>query len=136
MDTRSHRVEWKATVRVRRSIGPIILAMVVVTGCATLPPAQPAADVKQVVGQWEGTGTSGAGTFPVKLAVRPDGTYEAFTPSRFTGTVTVADKSFRWRSAETARTGTWTLHEGDGRRVLIMKTDDGAITWNLTPVRP
>jgi hypothetical protein len=121
----------------RKTVGPILLALVVATGCATLPPVQPAMDLKQVVGQWEGTGTSSTvRSFPVKLSVRPDGTYESFTPNRFTGTVTVADKQFRWKSTDTGRTGTWTLHEGDGRRVLTMQTDDGSITWNLTPVRP
>jgi hypothetical protein len=116
-----------------------LLVLIISTACAaaTLPPAQPATDLKQVVGQWEGTGTSSTvRTFPVKLAIRPDGTYDAFTPNRFTGTATVAEGRFRWKSAETGRTGTWTLHEGDGRRVIVMRTDDGTITWNLTPVRP
>jgi hypothetical protein len=122
---------------VRLVLPAALLATLTACATATLPPAQPAVDLKQVVGQWDGTGTSPTvRTFPVKLLVRSDGTYESFTPNRFTGTVTVADGQLRWNSHETGRTGTWTLHEGDGRRVLVMRTDDGTITWNLTPARP
>jgi len=40
------------------SLHALLIALVLVTafGCATLPPAKPASDLKQIVGKWEGTG--------------------------------------------------------------------------------
>jgi hypothetical protein len=40
-----------------------------------------------------------------------------------------------WVSRTTGRSGTYTLHEGEGQRVLSGRSDDGSITIRLTPRR-
>jgi hypothetical protein len=54
---------------------------------------------------------------------------------RFEGTVAVADGKFRWKSITSGRTGTYTLHEGDGKRVLVTSADDGSSVGELRPAK-
>lgn len=122
---------------------PIILSLLTVglLACATLPPAQPARDVKSIAGKWEGALSSRAGNLPITLTIKEDGTWESLVPAlsnpgpRFEGTVAVADGTFRWKSITSGRTGTYTLHEGDGKRVLVTKADDGSSVGELRPAK-
>jgi hypothetical protein len=74
------------------------------------------------------------------LAIKADGTWEldlpGGNPPRHTGTVQLVDGKLRSRSNTTGNSSTWTLHEGDGKRMLRTVNDDGRITADLTPARP
>ena len=118
--------------RDRLALGLLVAVMVI--GCATaLPPAQPARDLKSITGKWEGSVLDARGQpqFHSTLTIRPDGTYENLIPAlsapgpRFLGVVTVVDGQFRWKNETSGLTGVYTLHEGDGKRVL---TSDGGGT--------
>ena len=104
----------------------LLIAAAMMTGCAALPPAQPAHDLTNIVGKWEGFVLDARRQpfYPSTLTIRPDGTFENHVPSlgsqeRFVGTVGVIDEQFRWKNATDGRTGVFTLHEGGGKRVLI-----------------
>jgi hypothetical protein len=129
------RSDWRAL-----ALGLVTMLLV---GCATLPPAQPVSDIKQIVGKWEGTlKTSGGRSYPMTTTINPDGTYESIVPAlsnpgpRFPGTVEVSRGGLRWTSTATGRTGTYTLHEGDGKRVLRSVADDRTSTSESTPIKP
>jgi hypothetical protein len=118
----------------------VTLIGIVATGCATLPPAQPARDLKAITGKWEGTLSLRDGrALPVMLTIQEDGTWEALVPAlsnpgpRFVGSVTVEGGTYRSRSDTTGRTSTYTLHEGDGKRVLVNVADDGSSSGELKP---
>jgi hypothetical protein len=104
------------------------VAAIVVIGlasCATLPPAQPARDLKAIAGTWEGWGAGTFGDYRFTRVVNEDGTWEQFIPSAsppgpmFHGTVRIVDGKYHARNVTTGTTQTWTLYEGEGRRVLI-----------------
>ena len=119
---------WTHSSRIRVALVGVVLA-----GCAsmTLPPERPTTDLKAIAGRWEGFVVLSGNRFEVTSTIREDGTYENIIPAlsnpgpRFTGRVTVQDGKYRWRSDVTGRTGTWTLHEGDGQRVIVSRADDG-----------
>jgi hypothetical protein len=112
------------------------------TGCASLPPARPATDLKAIAGKWEGTVQAPNGRqFAVTSTIREDGTVESIIPAltnpgpRFLLRVAVDGGKYRWKSETTGRTGTYILHEGDGRRVLVSSADDGSSYGELTPAK-
>ena len=93
-----------------------------------LPPENAATDLKAIAGQWIGwLSLPGGARFDATNTIREDGTYENVIAGagRFAGRVTVQDGKYRWTSEATGRTGTYILHEGGGRRVLISRADDG-----------
>jgi hypothetical protein len=109
-------------------------------GCATAPPARQVTSLQQIAGKWEGTVTVGTGMAFIKnMVIRPDGTWEleipGGNPPRHDGTVQLVDGKLRSRSNTTGNTGTWTLHEGDGKRMLKTVSDDGRTSAELTPVK-
>lgn len=109
-------------------------------GCATAPPAKPVASLPQIAGKWEGTVTAGTGMAYIKnMVIRPDGTWEmeipGGNPPRHDGTVQLVDGKLRSRSNTTGNSGTWTLYEGDGKRMLKTISDDGRVSAELTPVK-
>ena len=109
---------------------------VVTAACASLPPAMSVTNVGQIAGKWTGTGYGPAGSVPVTQTINPDGSYSAVLPNgTFTGKITVSDGKLRGKSDQTGNTGTYTLHEGEGRRVLVYKGDDGRGSSELTPSR-
>ena len=57
-------------------------------------------------------------------------------PPRHTGTVQLVDGKLRGRSTTTGNTSTWTLHEGEGKRVLKIINDDGRVSAELMPAKP
>ena len=108
-----------------------------VAGCASLPPAKTAATVTDIAGKWTGSGY-GPGGAPVAVTqtINPDGSYTSILPNgTFTGKITLTDGRLRGVSDQTKNTGTYTLHEGEGRRVLRYQSDDGRIRSELTPAK-
>ena len=115
-------------------LGRLMLAVCAVfaVACSTLPPARQATDVSAIAGKWRGTMYGRAGAVGAVMDIAPDGRYvtKTDTPigqlgSVFTGTVTVQDGKFRYRSETTGSTGTLVLHEGGGKRVLAGQGDVG-----------
>ena len=112
----------------------------VLAGCATLPPAKPVQDLKVLSGNWTGTVvTRGGGSHSATMTINDDGTYVALVPTippgTFKGTARVVGGKVQIKSETTGRTGTWTLHEADGQRVLIVIADDGSSESRYTPQR-
>jgi hypothetical protein len=120
MAARPYRFVWLAVA---------VLAL----GCSTLPPVRPVTGVGQIAGQWQGKGSGPDSQVDVTLAIDPDGSYSmAFGPVRFTGKITLVDGRLRGRGNETGATGTYTLHEGEGQRVLVYRSDDLYVSARLT----
>jgi hypothetical protein len=91
-------------------------------------------DVGQIAGTWTGTGYGPGWPVPVAQAFDPDGSYITVLPNgTFTGKVTVSDGKLQGKSDQTGTIYTYTLHEGDGRRVLIWASDDGLLRFALKP---
>ncbi|HXH83163.1 MAG TPA: hypothetical protein VNN07_09570 [Candidatus Tectomicrobia bacterium] len=124
----------------RRRPSMLLVALgVLVAACASLPPARPIADMRQIAGTWTGRMTWSDGrTYDGVSTIRPDGTYEVelpeLPPVRFAGAITVAGGEARYRSETTGRTGTISLHEEGDRRVLIWRADDGSSVARTTPL--
>jgi hypothetical protein len=117
-----------------------VLAAAVLVGCATLPPARPATDIGAIAGKWEGTLTARNGArFAYTTTISKDGKSETIIPGmsnpgpRFVGTVALDGSKYRWKSETTGRTGTYILHEGAGRRVLVSHADDGGSYGEAMP---
>jgi hypothetical protein len=126
------RYEGTAAEACRRPLLSLLLALILLAaGCASLPPAQEAKDLRQIVGKWEGQG----GGSTVTMTINENGTYRAVTAggSEFVGRVQVEKGLFRFKSETTGLSGIMTLYEGDGRRILRTRTDDGTITSEYSP---
>ena len=41
----------------------------------------------------------------------------------------------KWEGAVSSNFGTWSVHEGDGKRILVYKADDGRVTAELKPAK-
>jgi hypothetical protein len=107
---------------------------VVTAACASLPPAKSVTDVSQIAGQWTGTGYGPGWPVPITQTLNPDGIYFVVLSNvTFTGKVTVSEGKLRGKSDQTGNTYTYTLHEGEGRPVLIWTSDDGRLSFALTP---
>ena len=132
------RAQW--FTRQRLGIGLVLAGLL--AGCASLPPARPVTSLGQIAGKWEGVFRSSGGQQTVikEQIVRADGTWESLTPyatpQRHTGVVQLVDGKLKGKSATSGRTSTWTLHEGEGRRVLMAVNDDGSGASELTPAKP
>lgn len=119
----------------------MFLAVVVAaSACASLPPAKSVKNVGEIAGAWEGTVSGQGAILPIKnMVIKPDGGWDfelvGGNPPRHTGTVQLVDGKLRARSTTTGNTATWTLHEGEGKRVLKVVNDDGRVTADLTPVK-
>ena len=128
----------------------ISFAVALVCACATLPPAQPIRDFKDVAGKWEGTYYSRAGgrelVSPIGLIIREDGTGESIVPldswlfpysdkGRFYLTQELVEGKIRVKNKTSGETGIRTLHEGGGKRVLIYRADDGLTQAVLEPAQ-
>ena len=103
-------------------------------------PAPAAPDFKAIAGKWQGTLYFRAGAFPATLTIGEDGRWENFIPNlsrpgpRFVGSLSVAGGGkFRYRSETTGLTGTWTVQEVNGERVLSSQTDDGTARGEYRP---
>lgn len=103
----------------------------VVSTAALAPPARSAPDFKAIAGRWQGTLYYRAGSFPATLTIGDDGRWEHLVPNlsspgpRFVGTMSIVDGKFRYRSQTTGLTGTVSIREVSGERVLSLDPDDG-----------
>ena len=109
---------------------------VLAAACATLPPAKPVQDIRTIAGKWEGTVTTPGGPSPYTMTIKEDGSYEgSFQGGTVVGSIRLSKGKILWKSDTSGRTGTYSLHEGEGHRLLVGQSDDGSITARLTPVR-
>ena len=118
----------------------IAIGVLGVAGCATLPPAQPARDIKSIAGKWECTiATANVARVKSTMTIGDDGKAEIIVPGasnpgpRFVTNYRVEAAKFRWKSDTTGRTGIATLHEGDGRRVLVHEVDGASAFSECVP---
>ena len=132
--------------RARRSSGadmrPLTLALLLVGGglfagaCGTTPEtalqAKPIAAISEVAGRWTGLLHDPRGGQVLALNINADGTWEQMSasapPVRLTGTLQLVSGQLWLRPQATGRLATATLYEGQGRRVLILRSDDGRVT--------
>ncbi len=110
----------------RRGYGlTLFLIAVVLTGCATLPPARPVQNVKSIAGTWEGTVSApGGGRFWLRFTINEDGSYLATLVNGVTipGNIRADGGQLFYRAAGAqgfvpgglGGIGTMSLHEGDG----------------------
>jgi hypothetical protein len=132
----------RTTTRTRSLAVSAVIALAL--GCASLPPAQPATDLKAIAGEWRGTGQGRDGsTRSVTMTITEDGRFTSVFDqpvgslgTTFPGTVKVENGRYRFQSEKTGNTGTFTLHEGQGKRVLTTRADNGSSAAELVPARP
>ena len=96
------------------------LAVILFTGCATVAPQQPVADLKSIAGAWRGSNNTGS---PVDLIVYDDGHFDASvtTPQqilRRNGQIRPEGQQFVYDADSSS--GRLTYVESDGNRRLIM----------------
>lgn len=87
----------------------------------------PVADLKTVSGEWKGTlaGARG-GEVPYTVPISTDGSWRAVSPNGASnGTMRVDNGVIQFTSATTGRTGTYTLYDAGGKRVLRMRGEGG-----------
>jgi hypothetical protein len=124
----------------KRFLAVLIVSSSLLASCATLPPAKQVQDLKEISGTWSGTVyTRARGNHSATLTIKNDGTWVAVAPTippgTFTGTARLAGGKVHWKSETSGRSGTWTLHEKDGQRVLVATADDGTSESHYTPKR-
>jgi hypothetical protein len=120
----------------------LVVAALADPGIATAQAVKAAPDLKSLVGKWRGTGHSSLGTNPLEWTIKEDGTVDvvAVTPggSRSgVAKISVKDGALFYESGTSS--GTVTLHEEGGRRVLkydgLMKRDNTRGGAELTLVQ-
>jgi hypothetical protein len=87
----------------------------------------PVTDLKMVSGEWKGTlaGVRG-GQVPYSLVIHADGSWRGESPNGATnGTMRIDNGVIRFQSATSGRTGTYTLYDASGKRVLRMQGEGG-----------
>jgi hypothetical protein len=119
-----------------RSLARVLLiacSLLAAVACATAPPpaAKPIGAVADVAGRWTGFVQDSRGAQPVTLTINADGTWEHTSggapPIRSSGASQLSAGQLWLRSHVTGRAATATLYEGDGRRLLIVRSDDGRV---------
>ena len=109
-----------------------LAAAAALAGCATLPPAVPVHDVRQIAGQWAGEVETARGATATTVTVKDNGRAEwSAGAERGTATFRLVDGKVAWKGS--GRTATLTLHEGDGRRLLRFTCDGGFCRGTLAP---
>ncbi len=114
-------------------------------GCASAGPATPVpvADVSSFTGHWSGWITSPTLSTRAMTVVRPDGSFTGSSMSQGTvdvnGIITVKDGKARYKTVEGRPTGifvepsgTLTLSELAGKKVLDGISDDGKVKFQFT----
>jgi hypothetical protein len=115
------------------------LFLTFVCACSTFPPAQPAKDLRNIVGKWEGWATHlTTGRFYMNLTVKENGKWEMTTEPpylnlgrNFSGTVSIREEKFQFRTDTQGLSGTYTIHYFRDKRWLIFTNDDGDIRAEL-----
>lgn len=107
----------------------LVAIVVLLIGCATLPPAKPIKNFKSIAGTWKGTFTTDShDDVPVTVTIRPDGTYKHVRAGRTSSGTFKLLKDGKVKS----RTTTWTLHEGEGKRILTTSHPRGTGKYTKT----
>ena len=103
---------------------------------AALPPTQPIIDLRSVTGPWEGTRNVAGTVGVIKMTISEDGKYQTLIPQgTFTGTLRITGGKLEYSSDQTGRTGTISLHENEGRRILKGVSHDGVSSFDLSPAQ-
>ena len=121
--------------RSARSAARVVLIVVLLAGCASLPPERPVTSIDDIAGEWRGTIRFGLGPFEfVNVTINPDSTMvmEWGSNTRW-GRVMVAD------GRASFDLGIWSgplyYLEGPDRRGLLMKANFAAFDAQLMPVK-
>ena len=121
--------------RSARSAARVVLIVVLLAGCASLPPEKPVTSINDIAGQWRGTIRFGLGPFEfVNVTINPD-----------SAMVMQWGSNTRWGRVMAANgrasfdlygwSGPLYLLEGPEGRVLLMKAAFGAFDAQLTPLK-
>ena len=122
--------------RRRSRLAMYVTMAVIVSGCASSPPARAVKNVSEIAGKWEGAGGGPGGSSGVTQTIKPDGSYTTVIgPRTFTGKIQLVDGKLRGKSDQTGNAGTYSLHEQDGTRRLVYTSDDGRVGAELTPAK-
>ena len=115
----------------------VLLAVIlfVLIGCATSLPVR---DAKDVMGVWRGRVLGPLGHGTATLTVHEDGAYTGTLyldggDREFSGRLTVVGRQVRF--LDTGGTGTVTLDESAGRRVLRFVNDGGGAVATYSPAQ-
>lgn len=125
----------------KRSWLALVLIALFVAACATtLPPMVKVSDVRTLAGTYEGMmEEKGLTARPVRFVLNPDGSFEITVgyPSGFrtNGQLTVTgDGTLAYEYDKLVGTGT--VHEGEGRRVLVFTQTKGQTTFSVNKSLP
>jgi hypothetical protein len=114
----------------------VFLLAIGLAACATLPPAKPVHDLKSIAGAWEGMAARAEGVATYTMTIKADGSWEATARGgTFEGSMRLEDGKIHSQSKTTGIKYMFTLHEGEGQRVLKGSSYDGSVTIELRPVR-
>jgi hypothetical protein len=129
------RIAGSRVAYLARAFVIVFVVAILGAGCASLPPLQTANELHQIAGKWEGRLGDGR---PATMTISQDGRYQGVIAgsSGFAGQVQVSEGRFRFKSETTGQSGTMTLYEGDGKRILRTSTDNGSITSEYSPAKP
>jgi hypothetical protein len=119
-----------------RSILVALVAFTLVACASTVPPQVPVSSLAGLAGTYSGTMTEkGQLQRQTRLVLQPDGRFEltASDPAGFRtlGVMTLGpDGVLRYRYSELRgktefEVGRGTVHEGDGKRAIVLVSDDG-----------
>jgi len=111
----------------------LLAAVILMSGCSTLPPVKPIKDFKDIAGTWEGSFINFASGGRETLGTRTitaDGTH---TTKMGVRVINEKLKLTKDGKAVNPRDGTFTLHEGGGERVLSLRYPHGG--GRYTPIK-
>jgi hypothetical protein len=113
----------------------LVLAVVAIAGCASLPPARPISDIALIVGRWQGQITFGRGPDELfYLTINPDSSLAASWDG-VTRHGKIALEGGRARFSLYIWSGSLDYLEGNGDRVILMKEDFSAWDAIVRPLR-
>jgi hypothetical protein len=119
----------------------IVVAMLGLTACeTTTPPGTRITDIKMLAGTYTGQiEETGVVNRPARIAMFPDGAFEITVEEpggfRFNGHAIVNDDgglTYRYDRGK----GRATIHEGDGRRVIVFTREDDRETITVSKSLP
>jgi hypothetical protein len=135
-------------MRIRKLLIALVALAVVSCASAPAPPAVRVTNVATLAGSYSGTTrTVGMGSRATRMTVYPTGDFEIAVADpegfRRLGTIVVADSGgARYHYDEVKNIGKleWqgdvAVHEGDGRRVLVLRRDGGDMTTTVSSTVP
>lgn len=114
----------------------IPLVALVVAACATpLPPSARVGDIRALAGTYSGSMKEyGTTPRPATIVIKPDNSFEVTTGGpegfRTSGVIAnTADGDVVWQAGQVK--GHAAVYEGDGRRVIVFRRDDGSSTTTV-----